>query len=146
MSIPDGTFNKIELGTSLSKQQEGVLVIAHGSRNLAWVHLVERVVLEAKLPYPVEIGFLELVDGKSIPEAIRHLESKGVIRAFVVPLFVSSGSTHIDEIQYVLGLKPVPVVKTELQRIPTSLHFHWCPPFDDHPLVADILVERIEEG
>lgn len=146
MSTTDGMLKKIEIGIPLSKQLEGVLIIAHGSRNLAWVRMVESVVQKAQLPYPVEMGFLELVVGKSIPEAIRRLEDKGVKQAFVVPLFVSSGSTHIDEIQYALGIRPVPTLKTELERIPTSLHFHWCPPFDDHPLVADILVDRIEEG
>lgn len=146
MPTPDEKVSKKERGTFFPKQPEGVLVIAHGSRNLAWVQRVEKVVLEARLPYPVEIAFLELVVGKSISEAIRRLEARGVKRAFVVPLFVSSGSTHIDEIQYALGIKSFPTFPTELERIPTSLHFHWCPPLDDHLLVADILVDRIEEG
>jgi sirohydrochlorin ferrochelatase len=96
----------------------GLLVISHGSREAGWVALVDdsveaaRVQLESSLP--IEAAFLELVEGRLIQDGIDRLEEAGVTHLFALPLFVSSGSTHVDEIGWALGAYPKPRTETEL--------------------------------
>lgn len=123
----------------------GVLVIAHGSRDEAWVQLVDVALnrLRAAFPgVPVAAGYLELVDGRLISDGVRELERQGVTDIVAVPLFVSSGSTHLDEIAWALGLKDKPALETDLARVHTACRVHICPPMDDHPLIAEIVAER----
>lgn len=123
----------------------GLLLIAHGSRDEAWVRLVDAALdrLRAAFPgVPATAGYLELVDGRLIPDGVRELERQGVTDIVAVPLFVSSGSTHLDEIAWALGLKDEPELETDLTRVDTACRVHLCPPMDDHPLIAAIVVER----
>ncbi|HJH31058.1 MAG TPA: hypothetical protein C5S50_02470 [Methanosarcinaceae archaeon] len=83
----------------------GVLVIAHGSSSEIWCSPVRDAVAEVDLPYPVELGFLELVPNETINDAVERLDDAGVTEIIAIPLFISSHSSHIQEIEYVLGLK-----------------------------------------
>jgi len=65
---------------------------------------VRDVVAEVYLPYPVELGFLEFVPNETINDSVKRLDNAGVTKIISVPLFVSSHSSHIQEIEYVLGL------------------------------------------
>src|SRR5690606_29380403 len=99
----------------------GVLVISHGSRDPHWVGLVREACAAVTLPAelagaPVECAFLELVDGHLIQDGIDRLERTGVTDIIVVPLFLSSGSTHVAEIAWALGLRAEPGVDTDLSR------------------------------
>ncbi len=96
-------------------ERYGVLVISHGSRDGKWVRLVDEAVAQVLRPsdIPIVSSFLEIVEGRLIQDGIRTLERQGVTDIIAVPLFVSSGSTHVDEIGYALGAKPEP----ELRRI-----------------------------
>ena len=125
----------------------GVLVISHGSREEHWVRLVDEAVAGMNVPgrLPVFSSFLEIVDGRLIQDGIRHLESLGVTDIIVVPLFVSSGSTHIDEIRYALGVTSAPECETELKPFVRTAAIHWCPPLDDDREVAEILADRVRE-
>ncbi len=82
----------------------GVLVIAHGSRSKQWVRLVDDAAKQVKTDHPLTVGFLELVKGRKIQDGIDALEAQGVNRIFAIPLFASSGSKHIEEIRFMLGL------------------------------------------
>ncbi|WP_281884724.1 sirohydrochlorin chelatase [Paenibacillus sp. YYML68] len=123
----------------------GVLVISHGSRSAEWVRLVDEAVSSVKVPYgvPVYSSFLEIVEGRLIQDGITQLESIGVTDIIVVPLFVSSGSTHIDEIEYALGLKDEPLLPTDMERFAVQARLHMTPPIDDDPIIADILYEKL---
>lgn len=126
-------------------RRPGVLVIAHGSRDENWVQLVDAALQRLRTIFPgvpVTAGYLELVDGRLIPDGVRWLEGQGVTDIVAVPLFVSSGSTHIDEIQWALGVKAEPALETDLARVHTACRVHICPPMDDHPLIAEIVAER----
>lgn len=123
----------------------GILVISHGSRDLGWVDMIEHAVIQAKTAYPTETAFLELVAGKSIEDGVRKLEAKGIDRIFVVPLFLTMGSTHLHEIQYALGLLPESPIPTDLKRIDPQAELVWCSPLESHPYVIAILEERIEQ-
>jgi len=83
----------------------GILVIAHGSQSESWCEPVRDTVDEVDLSYPVELGFLEFVPNETINDAVERLDDAGVTEIIAVPLFISSHSSHIQEIEYVLGLR-----------------------------------------
>lgn len=126
----------------------GVLVISHGSRNEEWVKLVRDAVADVVKPEimedaPVECSFLELVEGCLIQDGIDRLELSGVTDMIVVPLFVSSGSTHIDEISWALGVKAEPDLATDLQQFRIESNVHLCSPIDNDPEIAQLLVDKL---
>jgi sirohydrochlorin ferrochelatase len=129
----------------MMKRNFGVLVISHGSREASWVKLVDEAVAEARLPegLPVVSSYLEIVEGRLIQDGINQLEALGVTDIIVVPLFVSSGSVHIDEIRYALGLANEPTLPTDLERMRISARVHWTGVMDDHPLIVDVLLDKL---
>jgi len=88
-----------------NEENIGILVIAHGSSNEDWCAPVRDAVAEVNLPYPVELGFLEFVPNETINNAVEKLDDAGVTKIIAVPLLISSYSSHIQEIEYVLGLR-----------------------------------------
>lgn len=122
-----------------------MLIIAHGSSKADWVHLVDHAVDQVQLEIPVVTSFLEMVEGRFIADGLRKLEGMGIEEIIVVPLFVSSGSTHIDEISYLLGIKKEIPFEIDEDPIHTDAKIVMCNPMDDHPLIAEILSSRIEE-
>ncbi len=88
-----------------NKEKYGILVIAHGSPGEDWCAPVRDAVAEVDIPYPVELGFLEFVPNETINNAVERLDNAGVTKIIAIPLFVSSHSSHIQEIEYVLGLR-----------------------------------------
>jgi sirohydrochlorin ferrochelatase len=125
----------------------GVLVISHGSRNAEWVRLVDEAVADVAIPaqIPIESSFLEIVEGRLIQDGIDRLEDSGVTDLIVIPLFVSSGSTHIDEIAYALGVVSEPRLTTDLEPFRIRAAVHFCSPIDDDPISAEILYHKIQE-
>jgi sirohydrochlorin ferrochelatase len=124
----------------------GILIISHGSRSLEWVRLVDEAVEAMRVPQgvPVFSSFLEIVEGRLIQDGILQLESLGVTDIIVVPLFVSSGSTHIDEISYALGVKPEPLLPTDMKPFAINSRVHFTAPIDDDPDIARILYEKMK--
>jgi len=124
---------------------QGVLVISHGSRSEEWVRLVDEAIepLRAALPYPVYGSFLELVEGRLIQDGVDELERLGVTDLIVVPLFVSSGSTHVEEIGWALGAKPSCRCDTDLEPFRVNARVHYCDPIDADADVIEILYEKM---
>jgi len=126
----------------------GVLIISHGSREEKWVRLVREACAGIELPReldgaPVECAFLELVEGSLIQDGIDRLEQAGVTDIIVVPLFLSSGSTHVDEISWALGLKPAPGRPTDLPRFRVRARLVMTKPMDDDPEIARLIAEKL---
>lgn len=125
----------------------GVLVISHGSRDGDWVQLVRDACAYLRLPsdveVPVECAFLELVDGYLIQDGVSRLERAGVTDIIAVPLFISSGSTHIDEISWALGVQAEPRLPTDLEPFRIRAAIHLCAPIDDDPEIARLLAEKL---
>lgn len=90
---------------SADDEKIGIVVIAHGSPSEAWCDPISEAVAEIELPYQVELGFLEFVPNETINTAVDRLDDAGVTKIIAVPLFISSYSSHIQEIEYVLGLR-----------------------------------------
>jgi len=97
-----------------NQEKYGVLVIAHGSPSETWCTPVRDAVAEVDLPYPVELGFLEFVQNETINDAVGKLDNAGVTKIIAIPLFISSHSSHIREIEYVLGLRETLPAMSEL--------------------------------
>lgn len=144
LGMPDEGRGAAEAG---GPRNPGVLVISHGSPDEHWVALVEAAVAEAAgdLPagLPLACAFLETVEGRLIQDGIDRLESQGVTDMIVIPLFVSSGSTHIDEIAYALGVKDTPEMETDLERFRVSARVFFGDPIDDGPLVAQMVWDKV---
>lgn len=126
----------------------GVLMISHGSPDAGWVRLVDEAVRDVRLPgdVPVVSSFLECVEGRLIQDGIDELEARGVDEMFVLPLFVSSGSTHVDDIRQAFGLPPAAFREGELEpfrvrraRVTVGL------PIDDDPIIAGLIADNVRE-
>jgi sirohydrochlorin ferrochelatase len=123
----------------------GVLVISHGSRNAEWVELVDQAVaaIEMDSDIPIYSSFLELIEGRFIQDGIYSLEQQGVTDILVIPLFVSSGSTHIDEISYALGVIPEPNLETDMVPLTIHARIHFGSPIDDDEEIVEIIYGKI---
>jgi sirohydrochlorin ferrochelatase len=126
--------------------KHGVLVISHGSRNAEWVKLVDQAVAEVERDpgLPIYGSFLEIVEGRLIQDGIYSLEKQGVTDILVIPLFVSSGSTHMDEISYALGVIPEPVLQTDMLPLSIQARIHFGSPIDDDEEFVQILYDKIQ--
>ncbi|KWX85617.1 cobalamin biosynthesis protein CbiX [Paenibacillus riograndensis] len=123
----------------------GILIISHGSRDKTWVSMVDEAVSHLTLgeELNVEASFLELVEGRLIQDGIDRLEDAGVTDIIVIPLFVSSGSTHVDEIEYALGAKAAPEKETELECFTVKAKVHYGYPVDDDPDIAVMIWDKL---
>ncbi|WP_230986720.1 sirohydrochlorin chelatase [Cohnella fermenti] len=127
----------------------GILVIGHGSREAHWAASVEEAVgavREALRPVPVEAAYLELVEGRLIQDGIDRLEAAGVTDILAIPLFVSAGSTHVDEIGWALGAYEEPRRETDLERIRVRARLTYGRPIADDSEIADVLLDRVAEA
>ncbi|OAB36054.1 sirohydrochlorin chelatase [Paenibacillus glacialis] len=126
-------------------RRPGVLIISHGSREPMWVELVDEAVNQLPLQdlIPVAVSFLEIVEGRLIQDGIYLLEEQGVTDIIVIPLFVSSGSTHVDEIAYALGVKENADCETELAPYHIQSNIHYGVPMDDDDNVAQMVWDKI---
>ena len=77
--------------------KQGIVLIAHGSRDPEWSRPFERIAatLTEKLP-AVCIGLSYLEHGPSLEETVTALVAKGVGTIRVVPLFLGEGG-HVRE-------------------------------------------------
>lgn len=127
----------------------GILVISHGSREAEWVRLVDEAVTAAAASplvrsVPVYSSFLEIVEGRLIQDGIDALEEQGVTDLFVLPLFISSGSTHVDEIGQAFGLPPAAELEGDLGTFRVKANVHYGMPIDDDSDIAELLLSNIK--
>ncbi|MEK3883964.1 CbiX/SirB N-terminal domain-containing protein [Paenibacillus sp. PL2-23] len=127
--------------------KQGVLIISHGSQEPKWVELVDASIRKAaeELTIPVVSAFLEIVEGRLIQDGIDELERLGVTDMFVLPLFVSSGSTHVDEIGQALGFPPLTDFEGDLGVFRVNAGVTYGAPIDDDPEIAELLLENVRE-
>ncbi|AJS57191.1 sirohydrochlorin chelatase [Paenibacillus sp. IHBB 10380] len=128
-------------------RKPGVLIISHGSRESSWVELVDEAVKQLPLQgdIPVAVSFLEILEGRLIQDGIDALEDQGVTDIVVIPLFVSSGSTHVDEIAYALGAKETADSDTNLDLFRIRANIHYGTPMDDDPVVAQMIWDKVRD-
>jgi len=143
---------------------QGILVISHGSREKEWIRLVDESVAEAagavarrladdgrdgetSRAVSFESSFLELVEGRLIQDGIDRLAAAGVTDLFVLPLFISSGSTHVDDIAQSFGFAPVNERAGEMEpfRVPPGIRLTMGAPINDDPEIAERLWHNVRE-
>ncbi|MBD2868945.1 sirohydrochlorin chelatase [Paenibacillus arenilitoris] len=128
----------------------GILVVSHGSRETEWVRLVDAAVEAAAASpsvagVPVVSSFLEIVEGRLIQDGIDELERMGVTDMLVVPLFISSGSTHVDEIGQAFGLPRISDLEGDLSMFRFNAKLRYGKPIDADPEIAELLAANIAE-
>ncbi|WP_094229159.1 sirohydrochlorin chelatase [Methanolobus psychrotolerans] len=141
ISLPTGASPSSAISDN---EKVGVLVLAHGSTSESWCTSVRNAVADPNLDYPVEIGFLEMVDNETIPDAVDKLDEHGVTKIIAVPLFISSSSGHIDEIRYILGLIDE-APEEGLVQVNTDAEIVMTGAMDDHSFIAKIIADRAAE-
>lgn len=147
MNEKEGTLGEIGW-EARQAMKPGILIISHGSKESGWVSLVDEAVSSARQAWGEEVlvaaGFLELVEGRLIQDAIDELERAGADRLLAIPLFISSGSTHVSEIGWALGAYEEPGTETDLTPVACSVPLLYGKPMDDDAEVVDVLLERLQ--
>ena len=124
---------------SRSELPTAVLLIAHGSRrasaNEDLVQLAGLVAERGRFEI-VEVSYLELLE-PTISTGGRTCVERGARRVLMLPYFLSSG-VHV-------------VTDLEKQRHQLAAQFHdvefvLCPHLGLHPLMAEIVLDRLREG
>ena len=138
------------------------MVISYGSRETSWVLQVEETVRKAAILFyekyaqlklltreqaeeavPIYSAYLELVDGKLIQDGIHALQNKGVTHIHVMPLFVSYGSTHVEEIKQAFGLEPLDDFKGDLEKFDCRAKVYFDEPIAEDEEVIQILMRQL---
>src|SRR5438105_3540687 len=113
-----------------------VLLIAHGSRrdeaNDDLTRLAE--ILRAKRLYPiVEPAYLGLAD-PDIPTAGQRCVAAGATLVKMLPYFLSAGAHVVDDLEQ---------HRRDLATRFPQVTFELCPPMGLHPLMIDIVLDRL---
>lgn len=116
-----------------------VLLIAHGSRraeaNGDLVQLARRI--QAAIDYPiVEIAFLEI----AAPDILTGAEccaARGANRVLMCPYFLSAGMHLMRDLREARG---------RLAKAFPHIEFRLGPPLGPHPLLDQLVIERIREA
>ncbi len=119
--------------------KRAALLIAHGSRrdaaNLDLVGLADA--LRARAIYPiVEIAYLELAE-PTILDGGRACVQQGADRVFLLPYFLSAGAHVTDDLER---------FRRELSEQFPHVSFILCKALSLHPLLIDIVVDRLAEA
>ena len=116
-----------------------ILLIAHGSRlataNRDLTQLAEQL-RRRFVGHVVETAYLELTE-PTIPQAAATCVAGGASRVLMLPYFLSAG-THVTE-----DLKRF---QAEFLTQWPNVGFDLCPPLGLHPMMLDIVCDRLFEG
>ncbi|HSN34665.1 MAG TPA: CbiX/SirB N-terminal domain-containing protein [Ideonella sp.] len=110
----------------------GLLLFAHGARDVRWARPFEDVVARVRESAPdvaVELAFLEFMSPR-LPEAGARLAAAGCIEVTVLPLFLGAGG-HVR--------KDVPGLFADLQRAHPGTRWTLAPAIGE----ADVLVQAM---
>ena len=116
-----------------------VLLIAHGSRlaiaNADLLQLAEQ--LRARFQdHVIETAYLELAE-PTIPQGAERCVTLGAKRVLLLPYFLSAGTHVTDDLcRYRAGFT---------EQWP-HVRFDLCPPLGLHPLMLDIVCDRLSEA
>ena len=116
-----------------------VLLIAHGSRREAanndLVRLAKLVAERGDFQI-VEVSYLEVVD-PTIAMGAAACVDLGARRVLMLPYFLSAGMHVVHDLQS---------RQRELTATFPDVEFILCPHLGLHPLMADIVLDRLREG
>lgn len=119
--------------------KQGILLVAHGSRHAAanadLVALAEQVQRRRPRAH-VEIAYLEIAE-PTIPQSAERCVSAGAARVLMLPYFLSAGA-HVT--------KDLESYRAEFSKEYPQTEFILCQPLGLHPLIVDIVMERLIES
>ncbi|MGZ0172640.1 MAG: sirohydrochlorin chelatase [Planctomycetales bacterium] len=116
-----------------------VLLIAHGSRRAEANHDLVIVAdqLREQCEYSIIVpSYLELAD-PSIPDGARQCVDAGADHVLMMPYFLSAGS-HVT--------RDLERFRNEASAEFEAVEFDLCPPLGLHPLMMQIIKDRLAEG
>jgi sirohydrochlorin ferrochelatase len=123
---------------SQAERRTAVLLIAHGSRQAAANDDLHQLAARfaARGDYPiVEASFLELAEPDIAAGGVRCVV-RGASRVLMVPYFLSAG-VHLA--------RDLIAARNELERVHPRVEFRLGPPLGPHPLLDDLVAERIHQ-
>lgn len=116
-----------------------ILVIAHGSRVPAANDDLRRLAaqLEARRPDQiVEYAYLELAE-PTIPQGFQACVERGAQLVRMLPWFLSAGAHVTDDLE---------AYRRRFASEHPDVMCRICPPLGLHPLMVDMLLDRLEEA
>lgn len=123
---------------STPDQSTAVLLIAHGSRraeaNQDLVQLADLVSERGRYQI-VEVSYLELAE-PSIPQGGQKCVDRGARRVLMMPYFLSAGVHVVNDLQE---------IRRDLANQFPQVDFVLCSHLGLHPLMAEIVLERLTE-
>lgn len=137
------------------KSSYGLLLLAHGGDS-SWNGEIMALRDRIRRTMPVEVA-LGMADADAIQKALDRLELGGLVKIVAVPLFIHSDSEVMDQTRFVLGIaeRPSAVFHRAMaahphgsrssggsHRVKSLKPLTMTKALDDHPLVAEILLER----
>lgn len=136
LSTPDSTKAS---AMNQPDSQTAVLLIAHGSRRASanddLVQLAGLVVRRGPFPI-VEVSYLELAE-PTIAAGGRACVKRGACRVLLLPYFLSAGVHVVTDLE---------AHRLELATQFPEIEFVLCPHLGLHPLMAEIVLARLDEG
>ncbi len=120
-------------------EKSAALLIAHGSRrpeaNRDLVDLA--FAIRGRTQYPiVEVAYLEVVE-PTIPQGARRCVEQGATRVSFLPYFLSAGAHVVEDLER---------IRADLALEFPVVRFVLCQPLSLHPLLIEIVVDRLKEA
>ncbi|OEF99248.1 hypothetical protein BHF71_09435 [Vulcanibacillus modesticaldus] len=112
---------------------EVVWIISHGSSSKAWMDTIDKTIASLDYHLPIITSFINNIEKRTIEDGIEELTKLKAKKVIVVPLFVSSASTHIDDI------------KTILSKYKKKINFVFTSAMDDHQFVVEHIIKQASE-
>lgn len=136
-----GTANRFRRPAA---EEIGVVVMAHGAGHY-YNQKILKVVAPLKEKYRVEVAF-GMADTDTLQEAIEKLELRGAKSIHVVRLYDTAASLK-EATEYVLGLRKEPAGHGHggdaPGRVRSGAFFSTSGGLEDHPLISQVLLERV---
>lgn len=121
------------------EQRTAALLIAHGSRRAeanAELNTVAEAVRKEGGCDIVETAYLEIAE-PTIPQGGEACVQQNATRVLMLPYFLSAGSHVVDDLERHRG---------ELAKRFPDVEWVLCPPLGLHPLMTQIVLDRLREG
>ncbi|HEV8109399.1 MAG TPA: CbiX/SirB N-terminal domain-containing protein [Burkholderiales bacterium] len=97
--------------------REGIVLVAHGSRDPEWSRPFEGIAASLALKLPaVGVGLAYLEHGPSLDETVTALVAKGVASIRVVPVFLGQGGHVKDDLPRLLHQAARPGLTLRLDK------------------------------
>jgi sirohydrochlorin ferrochelatase len=123
----------------LTHREYAILLIAHGSRLAAANDDLRQLAELVRQRFPshiVEIAYLELA-APTIPNGAAACVQRGATQVRLLPFFLSAGAHVTEDLQR---------HQADFTALWPHVRFDLCPPLGLHPLMLEIICDRLAEG